>query len=236
LLIALRQVGWFTRPKVAGVASITTPRIPKKIVQFWDRSQPPDDVQALMETWRLCHPEYVYRRFDDTTALEYVQARFSRDVLNAYTRCTEPTQRADIFRLAYLLAEGGYYADADDRCLARVDQTIRLRTGFVAFQEEFGTAGNNFLGCIPGHPIMSCALSHATQAINEGASEYLWLCSGPGLLTRAIAQVLANAPKGHFAYSDQLELLERSELRSIVAVHCTSSHKQSKRHWMKRAF
>ena len=236
LLIALRQAGCFTKPKVTGDACIETPRIPKKIIQFWDGLHPPDDIETLMETWRDFHPDYVYRRFDDTTAVEYLRARFSRSVLNAYGRCNEPAQRADIFRLAYLVAEGGYYADADDRCIARIDRTIRPRTEFVAFQEEYGTAGNNFIGCIPGHPIISRALSLAVQAINDGASEYLWLCSGPGLLTRGIAQVLAEAPEGGFAYGDRLELLERSELRSIVAAHCANSHKQSKKHWLKKAF
>jgi mannosyltransferase OCH1-like enzyme len=118
LLIALRQSGCFTKLKATGVACIETPCIPKKIVQFWDRLQPPDDIQTLMETWRDCHRDYVYRRFDDTTASEYLRARFGRTVLNAYGRCTEPAQRADTFRLAYLVAEGGYYADADDRCVA----------------------------------------------------------------------------------------------------------------------
>jgi mannosyltransferase OCH1-like enzyme len=70
-------------------------------------------------------------------------------VLLAFKRAREPAQRADIFRLAYLANHGGFYADADDRCLASVGSFVPPDPRFVAFHEDFGTLGNNFLAVAP---------------------------------------------------------------------------------------
>ena len=55
------------------------------------------------------------------SAKSFITAHFPIDVVRAFARARHPAQRADIFRLAWLAAEGGFYVDADDRCLGSID-------------------------------------------------------------------------------------------------------------------
>ena len=105
-------------------------------------------------------------------------------------RADGPAQKSDILRLAVLGKEGGWYVDADDRCVAPLSTLAAGRAGFVAYQEEFSTLGNNVMGAAPGHPIITIALENAIEALAQGDTDIVWLSTGPGLLTRSFAQAL----------------------------------------------
>lgn len=111
LLLAIRQDGWIDRRPSGGNP------IPRTIVQYWDDEAIPADLRCLSETWTRQNPEHRHLKFNNASALKFLTERYSTDVTSAYLRAREPAQKADIFRLAYLYAEGGYYADMDDRCL-----------------------------------------------------------------------------------------------------------------------
>ena len=74
--------------------------------------------------------------------------------------------QADFFRLAYLNIRGGFYADADDKCIRPLEKLLRKDVQITLVQEDFACIGNNFLGTIPGHPIIK-------QAFNHNAAEFL---------------------------------------------------------------
>ena len=67
--------------------------------------------------------------------------------------------------------------------------SCRLYTTFVAFQEDFGTLGNNFLGAPPNHSVICLALRLCTEAVNRGDTDFLWLSTGPGLLSRGFRPI-----------------------------------------------
>jgi tetratricopeptide (TPR) repeat protein len=220
LLLALRQAEKLDFIPEPGDAML----IPRLITAFWDQPDVPADVEAMMQSWRTCNPGHEWRRFDTARAQDYLAAKFPGPVLGAFQRVREVPQKADIFRLAVLVAEGGVYADADDRCLRPLDNLVPHGANLVLPQEEFGCAGNHFLAAAPGHPVLQAALRTVAAAINRGDNEIPWLLSGPGLLTRVLAQHLtergvnAGLPPG-------LVLLDRRELGRSVAGGCFATYK-----------
>ena len=219
LLLAMRQaerMGFVPAPE-------NTPPIPRTITMFWNQPEPPEDVSALMQSWREHNPGFGWRRFNEAEARDYLDAKFPAPVVEAYQRAREIPQKADIFRLALLAAEGGIYADADDRCLRPLDILLPPGVSLVLAQEEFGCAANHFIAAAPGHPVLQAALRAVVNAVNRGDNEIPWLLSGPGLLTRALAQHVAAHGVG--GLPPGLALLDRRELGGVVAGGCFAAYK-----------
>jgi len=236
LVLALRRSGRL------GTAATATPRqplagvIPRRIAQYWDSSRPPSDVAALTRSWTDLNPGYEYRLFDDASASQYLGARAAPEVLKAFRRAAHPAQRADVFRLAYLAADGGFYADSDDRCIAPLACWTPASARFLGYVEDYGTIANNCLAAAPGHPVIALALASAAEAINRGDADMLWLSTGPGLLTRAFARVAAAGEGRGIAALRDSHLLDLGFVRRSVAIHCHLGYKKSNRHWSRAEF
>lgn len=236
LLIALRQTGQFARAaSLASPASLS--RIPARIVQFWDQPTPPAEVREYMQSWKEHHPQHAHQIFDDASAQRFLSERCAPEVLRAYQRAREPAMKADLFRLAWLSVEGGYYADADDRCLSPISEFVPAGTEFVAWQGgNFGAMQNNFLGASAQHPIIVAALQLGAEAVNRGDKDLVWLSTGPGLLTRAFARTLAESPLTPAAWLERIAVLDQQAISRGVAMHCFVSYKNTDRHWARSSF
>jgi len=224
LLVALRQDGQLA----AGGAGASP--IPRRIAQFWD-TVPPPDIAAILGSWAAQHPTHSTHLFDDAAARAFLAERFAPDVLAAYARAREPARRADLFRLAYLYAEGGWYVDADDRCLAPLTTLPAGGAALVLYQEDLGTLGNNFIGAVPQHAVLGRALDEAVAALLRGDEDVVWLSTGPGLLTRAFAAVLAESRLGWPGWLAHAAVLDRATVFGAVAMHCFTGYKGGGRHW-----
>jgi tetratricopeptide (TPR) repeat protein len=249
LLIRLRQAGLFDRPAPAHTDG--EPAIPRLLIQYWDQPSPPEGIAALMAGWRAAHPSWEYVRYNDTSAREFIAAHHGADVARAYQLSRHPAQRADIFRLAHLAVTGGVYIDADDRALTPLDAVIPPSTRFFGYQENYGTLGNNVIGATLEHPVILRALEEVTAAITRGDSDHLWLATGPGLVSRALAcEFTWNKLNPEFAIPpaettsptlviDYLQaeclhnmtILEQGELQRHVGLHCRMPYKKTEKHW-----
>ena len=227
LLVALRRNGALARRAAprGGEAPI-----PRRISQYWDSGIPPD-IERLCEEWRTRNPDFAYRRYTSATARRRLEEIGPPGAREAFDRAVEPAMKADLLRLALLHNEGGFYIDADDRGLQRLADIDPGDCDLVLYQEDFGTVGNNFIGAVPRHPVISAALQAAMEAILRGDSDLLWLATGPGLLTRRLAGYLAGGGR-----SDRLRVFDRHELHRAIAMHCASSYKQAGRHWVQQYF
>ncbi len=219
LLLAMRQaerLEFHAQPEAAP--------IPPLIHSFWHISDTPGDVEMLMQSWRERNPGHEWRLCDEETALAYIGDRFPPPVSQAFRRVRELTQKADIFRLAALVEEGGVYADADDRCLRPLTALLPAGADLVLAQEDFGCAGNHFIAATPRHPVLKATLEAVVEAVNRGDNDIPWLLSGPGALTRALAEhlamrdITAGLPPG-------LALLDKTELGRAVAGGCFATYK-----------
>ncbi len=157
-----------------------------------------------------------------------MKANHPPEILRAYIRSQEIAQKADLFRLAYLSVKGGFYVDADDRSLAPIYSFVSPAAHFVTYQEDYGTLGNNFLGAKPNHPAIGLALKLGAEAINRGDHDLLWLSTGPALLTRAFAQLIADPALSFSSHWIPLLSLIWASYRSTwacIARHSTRKHK-----------
>jgi tetratricopeptide (TPR) repeat protein len=230
----LKQAGDPASPKRTGNWRFGA-SIPKAIAQYWHSPGPPDDVKNLMKSWRDNNPSYEYYLFDDASTQEFLRD-FTPDVLAAYRRASAKAQKADLFRLAWLYAHGGYYADADDRCLAPLDEHIPAGSTLVLYQEDVGTLGNDFIGATPHHWIVGHALGLATDAVNRSDQDILWLSTGPGVVTRAFAQALASSRLACSEWLKEIAVLGRTRLHRFVVPHCACAYKNSLENWQRAAF
>jgi tetratricopeptide (TPR) repeat protein len=233
LAIALRQAGLLNPSSKDGAEASSA--IPKRIVQFWDSGEPPVDVRKLMQSWRERHPDFDYRLFDDESARSFIMRRFSIDVVRAFSRARHPAQRSDIFRLAYLSAEGGFYVDADDRCLGSIETLAPPGTVLTLYQENYGSIANNLMGAAPNHPLIARALAMVSQAMNRGDSDTLWLSTGPGLLTRAFAHCVAGLVPEIGDWRSGTLVHEFGDLQRHVGLHCPVRYKATDKHWSRAA-
>jgi tetratricopeptide (TPR) repeat protein len=225
LIVAMRQVGLFRRPPICPPGKAPN-RIPKRIVQYWHSGTPPHDVQDIMASWRQKHPDYEHVLFDDATAVNFLLTHAPQPALQAFRRCASPAHRADILRLACLASEGGFFVDADDRSLAPLETLVQGSTNLVGYQESYGTIGVNFIGAAPGHPVITYALDCAVTAINRGDHDIAWLCTGPGLLTRAFAKTITVGNSSDWLRSSVV--LELHELQRAVGIYCPALYKRPK--------
>jgi mannosyltransferase OCH1-like enzyme len=230
--IALRQGGIFSNLELPVESSLES-LIPQQIVQFWD-TPPPPDVADLMISWQQMNPGCRWKCFNDAEARRFLRQAFPLPVLQAYLRARQPAQKADIFRLAYLTACGGIYADADDRCDAPLSSFVRSDATLVLHQDNFATIGNNFIAVTAEHPVLQRALSLATVAVNRGDQDLIWLSTGPGLLTRAVWLEWAIGPGP--GWLPRAQIMGLGELQRVIGIHCPAQYKATDKHWSRSSF
>ena len=211
--------------------------IPKRIVQFWDEPEPPQEVQKICQSWSDLNQGYEYTLFNWKTALAFLQKYYDEKVMKAFANCDQPATQADFFRLAYLNKMGGFYADADDLCRQPLDLLVNLRPELVILQEDFACIGNNFIGCIPGQNMIRTAFYQAVNNLREYCNESPWFKTGPGLLTSVVASGLVP----YLTYTDyqmwpRLLVLSQSQLRKIVNQHLSLAYKRTNKSWQQKAY
>ncbi len=234
LMVALRQAGTFSWTPGIPLGGLKC--IPQSVIQFWDSEDPPQDVTGLMRSWQELNPEFFYKLLNEKTATQYLARRHPPQVLKAFQTVSEPARKSDIFRLAWLALEGGVYVDADDRCLAPLNAILPNDAELVLYQEDVCSIGNNFIAARPGHPVIQEALQLAVQAIHRGDVDNVWLSSGPGLLTRVLAEHLATLAKNQVRMPAGILILNLQRIFHHIAMHCTLGYKHSVRHWVVGAF
>lgn len=235
LMLTLRALPEPVAMADAAAADGTSP-IPRRITQFWTDATPPPDIAGYVESWRALHPGWRHALVDEGAARAFVGLRHGAGAWAALGRAEEPAQKADLFRLGLLVAEGGVYVDADDRAIAPIGGLLRGGARLVCYQEDFGTIGNNVLAAVPGHPVLQAAHAEAQAALARVDRDILWLSTGPGLITRALAGWLAEAGSGWRSRLGEVRILRRRELFRTVAVHCHAGYKATRRHWGNSAF
>lgn len=236
LLSRLHQAGYFQAPERPLSRRSAVPSIPKRIFQFWDDPSPPSDLADLSRSWRDINPDYQHVVLNEATALRYLDTSFQPPVAEAFRRCRDATTQADLLRLAVLCREGGVWADMDDRCLRSLGEILPPYSAAIFWQEGYGTICNNFMAACPDHPVLRWALSAAVTAINRGDRDKVWMLTGPGLLTRALANILVNAGDHWRSWLETVTILSERDIWPSIAIHCHASHKRLGRHWLKQSF
>jgi mannosyltransferase OCH1-like enzyme len=155
------------------------------LTQFWDKRPIPEEIEILMQSYRTRNPDLQHRCFDRAQADDFIARHFSRRHLDAFRSCAVPAMQADYLRYCAVLVDGGFYADADAKCVRPVAALMPPGVDGIVFQKANGIVINNFFGFRnPRHPLLETVLEIATTAIERRAcGEDIWLTTGPGLFT-----------------------------------------------------
>lgn len=171
------------------------------LVQFWDAPVPPEDVAATMASWREVNPQIRQTILDLDAARAFIAAEHGAVALGCFDRCRHAAMKSDYLRLLWLFTHGGFYSDADDRCLAPVGPLFAaLETSevVVVMAEQSPPYFNNcLLGARRGSAIIGAAIAAGTErmlwAEQHGHTLSIWNDTGPGLLTRSVVRALMRA-------------------------------------------
>ena len=228
--VMLRQAGLFAE----GRATSGPLRFPRRIMQFWHSEAPPGDIAARMAGWRELNPGWDYVRFDTASALQFLSERFPPEVALAFRLARHAARRADLFRFAYLLSEGGCYVDADSLAQAPLDGYLPGGCDVFIYQEPMGSLANDFLCAAPGHPMVRACVTELVAAINAPGWENTWNATGPGLFTRVAVT--------HWLQDSGIEDLGRStvasrhRMRRFMSPNLPAAYKSTAGHWLRTDF
>lgn len=188
--------------------------IPRTLMRYWhDPDDLPEDVRECIDSWnRLREHGFVFQTFCDRSAAEYIAENFGQRERKAFARCRHPAMRSDYFRMCFILAEGGFYVDADDALLGSgwrrlfQDGAMKIQplcydipTGQMVPATEIWRAdlsgrgrifyvNNNPLAAPAHHPILRRALTRATERLLKGGTHLeIQSTTGPGNLSAALA-------------------------------------------------
>ena len=204
-------------------AAWTGPPVPRRIVQYWNDPEPPAEITTVMRSWRNISG-WAHLLYDRKGARRWLSETLGLDHARAFALARHAAAEADFLRLCSLFHGGGIYADADDMLVGRPEGVVGDRAGLGVFFEEYGAICNNLICAPPGHPVLGRAVGLVRDALFRRDNDNLWLKTGPGLLTRAVASHLAQGGGG-------VILRPQASMRVVVRAHVPMPYKQWAGYW-----
>ena len=195
--------------------------IPKIIVQYWNSKEQPSRIQELMQTWRVNNPGFDYVLFDRTSAGKYIQAHYGESEANLFLSASLAAMQSDIFRIAYILKEGGIYVDAATRCDKAITPLIDNEDRLILMRKGHGRMSNTVVAAPPDHHVVRDIWASILFNMESRQHTNIWKATGPGLYNTEA--VLANESKERFYKEDFL----RPYFRMVHNLE----HKLNGKHW-----
>ncbi len=212
LLIESRRQG-FPAPPLAPCP------IPRVVMQFSE--QPfPGFAPWLGASWRAGEAGYEVRGFNRQSAGAMIRASGRSDLVSAFQSAAEPAIRADLFRLFVLHSRGGVFLDSGARPQREFSSLFERGSEIILLQDEFGAVGAGMIASVPRHWLVERALNEAVAAVNDGAHDMAWLCSGAGLMSRALATAVAARGAGWRDFFSKLDVVAPDRRGPALALDC----------------
>ena len=205
-------------------------RIPHRVLQYWDSGAPPTEIAAVIGSWQR-HPGWDHLLLDRASARACLHDRLGARYVRAFDLANHVAEECDFLRLCLLLADGGVYADADDKCLTDPGGLTAMAgdTGLLLFREPHGAVMNNLIAASPGHPMLERAVHMACRSLLARENDSTWSKTGPGLLVRALAVHLSAARAD--GRDPDLVLLPMRRVGRAVKPHMRLPYKQTGAYW-----
>jgi mannosyltransferase OCH1-like enzyme len=201
--------------------------IPRQIWQYWNTPEMPDEIELAIDSWRG-QAGWKHRRLTHSDAVAWLRDAFDEEHARAFQLANHIAEGADFLRLCLLLAEGGIYADADDKRTGCLDALVAESSGVLLFREANGAISNNFICAAPGHPVMARAVNMARNSLLRRENDSTWSKTGPGLLTRAAALHFIDDPD---AAIRDTRILRQNLSRRFVHPHLAIAYKSTPSYW-----
>lgn len=206
-----------------------------KIVQYWD-GDIPDDVAALMKTWSVKNPEYDYQLFNHKESLSYIKENFNKDVFDAFNKLTIPAMVCDVFRVAFILKEGGVYVDCGIECLDSLS-VLELKSNQCTLLRKWnGWVCNGFICATKDDPVVQKLWDKICNVLLKNTEGNIWALTGPKVYMEVTNQFLDN--KLEFVKTENtvevnnsnIRLLNQRKVLGVFNIVNRLEHK-SRSHW-----
>jgi hypothetical protein len=146
---------------------------------------PPPEIAVLLESHRVQNPGMHYQCFSRPQAADFIGEHLGPRHHAAFCQCAVPAMQADYFRYCAVLAKGGFYADADLRCVGPVESVLPGDAEAVLFHRGAGDAVVNMIfGCRhPRNALLAAVVEIATVNVETRLSNNVWVATGPGIFS-----------------------------------------------------
>ena len=208
--------------------------IPRRIVQFWDQGPPPDDVITTMQTWKTKNDGFECLLFSGKSASDFLRRTYGARHADAFALCYHPAMRSDFFRIAFLAAEGGVYVDADEECRSPLSTLLDSHSSkklflFLAPDDFF--VNNNFIAVARGNTtlirVLDRALERLEVAAGQGIRPDIWTTTGPGQVTRVIAEKMLSVDDDFHSFTNETAFLYWDERKKYLGERPGLAYKQT---------
>ncbi len=206
-----------------------TSGIPKRIIQTGKNLNLPVAAKAAVANIKLLNPDFEYLFFDDAQVEEFVDREFPK-YRRVFDSFPFPIQRYDFFRYLVIYRLGGFYFDLDVYLASSLSGLLEFECVFP-FEElslnQFLRAdhgmdweiGNYAFAAAAGSPFLQAVIENCVKAQTEPSwvepmmrgiprpfrADFVVLnTTGPGLVSRTLAENPALAEKVHVLFPDDV--------------------------------
>ena len=203
--------------------------IPRRIIQTARSHDLTPLAKASAANLKLLHPTWEYIFFDDSKVIKFLEREFP-EYVGVFQSFPRNIQRIDFFRYLAIYRLGGFYFDLDVLLWSSLDPLL-IQNCVFPFEEltlsrhlrdkcamdwEFGNYG---FGASAGHPFLKTIIQNCVKAQREPAwsepmmqgipsmfrSDFRVLnTTGPGLISRTLAENLEMAPDIKILFPDNV--------------------------------
>ncbi|HYA85643.1 MAG TPA: glycosyltransferase [Nitrospirota bacterium] len=190
-------------------------RIPRRIIQVWGQGE--HDLSLLSKASRtnvkLVNPDYEYLFFDNNHIDAFLNEHFP-EYCSLFQLFRLPIQRYDFFRYLAIYYYGGFYLDLDVFLASSLDSLLKQECVFpferltenMFLRKHYGIdweIANYAFGSEPRHPFIKAIIDNCVKGQKEPKwigsmmksipwmfrrDFYAFYSSGPGLVTRTLAE------------------------------------------------
>lgn len=213
--------------------SNTIPKLVHKVflqkgAGFPDLSEMSENLKAAHKTWHDKNPEYLVQYFDLRLCREYLEKNFHPVFLRAFDCIQAFAGKNNLFRMAVVYREGGWYSDWKQVCLK--DDLLSILTedvkeGAMVFRDNCwldgpcwedggpckelgGPVQNAFFGATPQHPLIAQQLGLILNHVQSFYHPSPYWTTGVGVFGTALQEskdnhyVTDNVVGGHYNSSN----------------------------------
>ena len=171
-----------------GVGRRDSTPIPARVLQFWDPSPPPEEMEPWFASWETVGlPGGHHEVADYQKGLDAVREVAGEIGSRAYEAAPHPAVRSDLYRYAELHLRGGWYVDAEHEALLALPDILRWRVDHVfVIRPNKHRVANGFIGAVAGSALMKEALLRGCHNLLEGSGRSVGEMTGPLMFTELV--------------------------------------------------
>jgi hypothetical protein len=193
--------------------------IPHAIVQYWDQETPSQEISQLLETWKIVNPNFSYELFNKEMARAFIFKEYGEEVLMLFDNAAIPAMRSDIFRVSYLLKNGGIYVDAATKALCPLNEMIEKNKAILV-RKWHGGIWNGFIATEKSNSFIFKVWEQILLNLKLQPSNDVWAVTGPGVFNE----------KFQSQDDNEIKIIEQRLIKPYFNLINDLKHKKSA-HW-----